>query len=243
MDTETTTASPSTPAPLEPASRWEDFLDILYAPAAVFERRRGSGFGWALVAVTVLMAILFYASQGPLEPAFSADFRRAMETSDAPRMTGAQAAAAERMAGTFGLLAVAIGFPIGVLLIGAVLWLVGKAFGSVATYGMAALVATYSQVPRLLQQVAALLQGLLLDDAALDSYWRVSVGPARFFDPDTTSVAMLALLGRFDLFVLWSTVLLAIGLAVVGRISRGEAAVAAAVVWVLGVAPALLGAL
>jgi VanZ family protein len=54
---------------------------------------------------------------------------------------------------------------------------------------------------------------------------------------------VIALLGRIDLFTIWVTVLLAIGLAVVARIPRSRAAIAAVVVWVIGTLPALLGAL
>jgi hypothetical protein len=44
-----------TPRAAEPrASRWEDFIDIFYAPASVFARRATSGFFLPMVVVTVL---------------------------------------------------------------------------------------------------------------------------------------------------------------------------------------------
>jgi hypothetical protein len=49
--------------------------------------------------------------------------------------------------------------------------------------------------------------------------------------------------GRLDVFTLWVTVLIAIGLAVTGKISRGKAAVAAAIVWVIGALPTIAAAL
>jgi len=49
--------------------------------------------------------------------------------------------------------------------------------------------------------------------------------------------------GRLDVFTLWTTVLLAIGLSVTGRIPRRQAAMAAAIVWFVGAVPALLTAL
>jgi hypothetical protein len=54
---------------------------------------------------------------------------------------------------------------------------------------------------------------------------------------------MLSLLTRFDLFTIWATVLLAIGLAVVAKIPKSRAAMAAALVWVIGGLPVLVGAL
>jgi hypothetical protein len=44
-------------------------------------------------------------------------------------------------------------------------------------------------------------------------------------------------------FTIWVTVLLAIGLYVVGKLSKQQAAIAAAIVWVIGALPAVFGAL
>lgn len=82
-----------------------------------------------------------------------------------------------------------------------------------------------------------------MDPASLDGQYRVSIGPGRFLDPDTTSPLVLGLVGRLDVFTLWTTVLLAIGLSVTGRIPRRQAAMAAAIVWFVGAVPALLTAL
>jgi hypothetical protein len=94
-----------------------------------------------------------------------------------------------------------------------------------------------------LEGVLAGAQGLLLDPATLNGRFKLSLGVGRFFDPDTASPVLLALVGRVDVFTIWVTVLLAIGLSVTGRIPRSRAAVAAAIVWVAGALPQLLGAL
>ena len=51
---------------------------------------------------------------------------------------------------------------------------------------------------------------------------------------DTTSTALMAVLMRVDVFTLWVTFLLAVGLRVVGKVPMSKALVAAGVVWVLG---------
>ena len=48
---------------------------------------------------------------------------------------------------------------------------------------------------------------------------------------------------RVDLFTLWVTVLLGIGMAVMGKLSRGQAILAATLMWLVGAAPAVWGAL
>jgi hypothetical protein len=105
------------------------------------------------------------------------------------------------------------------------------------------MVATYSEVPRLVQILTNAAQGLLLPAEKLNSINAVSFSLARFLDPDQTSPIIIALASRVDVFTIWITVLLTIGLAVVGRIPRQQAAIAAAIVWLLGALPAMLGAL
>ncbi|MEO8624144.1 MAG: hypothetical protein ABI625_23895, partial [bacterium] len=85
--------------------------------------------------------------------------------------------------------------------------------------------------------------GLLMDPASLTGQFKVSLGVGRFLDPDTTSPALLALAGRVDVFTIWVTILLVIGLSVTGKIPRGKAAVAGVIVWIVGALPTVLPAL
>ena len=71
----------------------------------------------------------------------------------------------------------------------------------------------------------------------------MSLGVGRFIDPDTASPLLLALVGRMNLFTIWVTILLAIGLSVTGKIPRQRAAIAAAIVWILGALPMIFQAL
>src|SRR5437868_11424353 len=96
------------------------------------------------------------------------------------------------------------------------------------------LIASYAYMPRVLGAIAAGVQGLLMDPAKLTSASVLSVGPARFFDPTTTSPIKMALLMRLDLTVIWETVLLAIGVAVLGRISREKAILFGVSIWIVG---------
>jgi hypothetical protein len=242
MNPETT---PATPAAEPRAAVWEDFLDIYYAPAQVFARRRHGPVWPALLLLALVMGFLFYAGQQALAPMYDAEFQRATEAalSQNPQLGPDQLAQMERMGRTFGFVAFALGFPLGVLVIGLVLWLVGRAFGAAVGFVSALVIATYSQFPSLLQQVVAIAQGLLMSPESLDSQHAVALGPARFLDPDTTAPLLLALAARLDLFTLWVTALIAVGLLVIGRLPAPRAVAAAAVVWLIGGLPDLLGAL
>jgi hypothetical protein len=44
----------------------------------------------------------------------------------------------------------------------------------------------------------------------------------------------MTILSRIDATVIWETVLLAIGIAVIGRVSRGKAAAFGVLIWIVG---------
>lgn len=224
-----------------PASIWEDFVEIFFAPREVFARRSDGRFVIALIVVTLVIALLFYASQGPLGTALEAEFMRGMEEARASgqQLNAEQMEAARNMAGTFGVVGVLLAIPVGIFLTALVMWLIGKLFESAATFGLAMVVATYSQFPKVLQTAAGLLQGLLFDPQTLQE---ISLGPARFADVANTSQLALALLARLDLFIIWCTILIAIGLQVLGRMPRGRAYFVAVLVWLCGALPVIAGA-
>jgi len=235
----------ATPAPAKPASRWEDFIDIFYAPASVFARRAASGFGIPMLVVTVLIGVIFLANSGVMQPIMDAEFSRqtAAMMKKNPQLTADMMEKGRAIGETFAKIGAFIFVPIAIFLTGLALWVIGKFFDAKESLAAALMVASYAYVPRVVEGIINGVQGLLMDPASLDGRYRLSLGVARFLDPNTTSPVMLALLGRVDLITIWVTVLLAIGLSVTGRIPRSKAAVAGVLVWIAGALPAVLGAL
>jgi hypothetical protein len=232
------------PAP-EKAGVWEDFVDIFYAPSAVYERRRSASFWLPMIVVTAIVGGAFLVSRGAMQPILDAEFARQAAELRArnPQMTEEMMNRGRDMQGVFASIFIFLGTPIAIIASGITLWLAGKLVDAKETLSAALLVAAYAFVPRILQSIASAAQASFLDPTTLDGFFRLSIGPARFLDPDTDSAFLLAVLSRFDLFILWSTVLLAIGLAVVARIPRARAFVAAIIVWIAGGLPQLWGAL
>ena len=134
---------------------------------------------------------------------------------------------------TFGKFAIGPFMLITMFVLGVTTWVVGKLMGSRQTFEAGIAVAAWAYVPRVLQQVLAAVQGLVMDPSKLNSAFSLSIGPARFFDPDATNPVLYQLLGRFDLFVIWSTVLLAVGLHVTGKVTKKNAAICGVLVWLV----------
>jgi hypothetical protein len=238
-------ATEATPAVAPRAALWEDFIDIFYAPSDVFKRRENGNVFVPLAVITVMCGALFYLNSGALQPMFDAEFDRAMSaaTRQNPNMP---AEAIERMRGfatRMQMVMIFIFLPIAMFGVGVTTWLAGKLVDAKQTFRAALVVGAYAYAPRIIDGVVQGLQGLFLDPAQLDGRFRLTLGVGRFLDPDTVSPLLLAVVGRLDLITIWITVLVAIGLCVTGRISMAKAAIAAAIVWLVGGLPLIIPAL
>lgn len=226
----TSTAPPSSPAPAQ-ASVFEDFIDIFYAPSEVFTRRRDGRFGVALLVLTIAAGVLMFVASPLMTAVFDAEFaqRTAQMMRDNPQLTAAQMEQGRGLAETMQKVAMVIGSPIAVCLVGLLVWIAGKVFGATQGVKQAFMVATYSFFPRILEGILNGVQSLLLDTSAIDSRYDVTFSLARFLDD--SSPVLQAFAGRLDVFVLWGYVLIAIGLHITGNIPKQRAAMAAGLAW------------
>lgn len=228
----------------ERAAVWEDFIDIFYAPSQVFARRAQESVWVPLVVLTIAMTALVYVNSGVLESVMSGEFDRGMAAAikSNPRITPEVVDQMRRVGLRFGQFG-GLFMPIGVLLTGTLVWLIGKLFEAKQTYHSAMVVASYAFMPRIVEGLLGGLQGLFLDPAQLNGRFRITLGIGPFFDPDTMSPLLLGLIGRIDVFTIWVTVLLAIGLSVTGGISRSRAFLAAPLIWAIGALPLVVQAM
>lgn len=232
------------PAP-ERASFAEDFLDIFYAPSAVFARRRDASPWAALLVVTGLFAIAWYIFISLLKPVFDAQMAQQMAASMA-NMTPEQQAQVQQMQGRFGPITMMftgiITVPLTVLVLGLVSWIVGKLLDAQQALRAAFLVVTFSFMPRVVGTIVTAMQSFVVDVTTMTNQFQATLSPARFVDTATMAPALVGILSRFDPFILWSYVIIAIGLHVTGRIPMAKALVGGAILWLLGAVPTIVGA-
>ena len=231
--------------PTAKAAGWEDYVDIYYAPSRVFARRPEGAFWLPLLVLVVTITVLYFLTRDLLQPVMDAEFKRGMASAmkGNPQITPDQMESMRGKMATFGGIGIAFTMLISPLLTGLLLWLMGKVVGAKQALGAAMVVGVFAFYPRILQAAINGIQAFVMPESQLNSLYALSIGPARFFNAATTSPVTLALLGRFDLFVLWGTLLLAIGLRVTGKVTFAKALTAAALVWILGSLLPLFGAL
>ena len=243
QDTERAGYDPSVnapPAAPEKASLFEDFVDVFYAPSTVYARRATSGYWPYFFIVWALMAVFAFAGRAVTSAVFNAEYSRniarAMEQN--PQLTADMVAQQRGMMEGISNIGVYFAAPLLIFFAAVLIWLGAKLVSASVSFDRAMLISAIAQIPRLLGSVLTTAQGLLMDTTTIDSMHDVGYSPARFLDQDALSPQILGFIARFDVFTLWTTVLLGIGVAVIAKVPRGKGYAAAAIAWLI---PGLFG--
>ena len=230
------------PPPVEKASIAEDYIDIFHAPSQVFARRSASGFGLHLLLVSLVSAALAFANRGYMRQVFAAEGDRtvAKMTAANPQMTAEMAERTRSMSEASGMFFGYIGTPIMLLVMALFVWALARwVAGARISYGQSALITTLAWIPRLVGTFLTTIQVALMDTSGESSMFGLSASPARFMDPETTNPKLYGIAGSFDVFAIWFTILIGIGIAVIGRVPRSKGYIAAGAFFVLGLIPML----
>lgn len=229
------TGSPEGTAAPAQLSLIEDCIDIWSSPSKVFARRRQGPYWGPFFVCAVLLVVLFYAALGPMQTVFDAEMARqiAKITAENPEMTADQLSGMQgMMEGSMKIFAV-IGMPIVLLVLGFCVFLMSKILGGELAVGGGLMIASFAYLPKALEMLLITVQSLVLDTSTWTGKYQWSLGVGRFMDPSGPQ-GMYNLLGRVDVFTIWVTILIAIGLQYAGKVPKQKAYIGAAVIWLLG---------
>jgi hypothetical protein len=213
------------PVPVaKPAPLWEDFIDIFYAPSQVFARRANSNPWPFIIIVTVLLAVISIVTWPSIQPVVEPFTRRAMEKAAAsnPRLTQDMIDTQVRMSMKVAPW-MTLATPIVMLIAALVLWVVGKLFGSKASYTQTLTIVGYACITLVVAALVGGVQALLTDTTKLTNPNQLALNGARFVDPASVSPYVYGLLTSLDVFGIWRLVLIAIGVRVIGKTSAAAA--------------------
>lgn len=234
----------TTPAVAE-ASVMDDIIEIFYAPSKVFARRRDNPKFWAAFFIlSILFALGIWVMMRNYADVLDAQMTRQMSAQMAknpqftPEMAERSRHIGQAVAPIFGIL---IGI-VSTLVLGLVVWLVGKMFDSKADLRHGMMIATLSSFPKLIDLIIAAVIALVAGTGGITNMMAAGPSLARFA-PASTSVAVLGVLSRFSIGTIWATILIGIGLHVAGRTTKAKGYTAAVVIWVLATLFAVFGAI
>jgi len=135
-----------------------------------------------------------------------------------------------RFAPIFGYVFGVVGWPIIVLVVaGVFLFVFNVLLGTQLVYRQVLAVTSYSMLPQAVGGVLALVLLFIKDPADFDLQNPVASNIGAFLDPNTVPAWLVGLGSSLDLFVFWSLLLLATGLAAAAR----KLAWAKALTWVV----------
>jgi hypothetical protein len=207
-----------------------DLFRVLFEPTAVFERvRERPRFLWPAIGLSVILMVILY---------FMTPYSHAAMATKMAEVAQQRPEAAAQMAKfqSFGFLFAPIGIFIGLLIGAGVLWLlVMLVGGGDAKFKTLLSVVTYTALPSILLQAAALLVLMMKGVDAVSS--QLDLRPPlglNLLAPNATGF-LGAVLAGINPFAIWGMVLTAIGVQVTHKTSKGSAYTVAIIAMLLGV--------
>ena len=233
-----TTETENVAAPPEKASRWEDFIDVVFSPGELYDRRANEGWFKPFLILCAVCIVLYYALLPVTGGIWEAVMRENAPPNANPDQIEQSAAFMKWLGGAF--------LPFGVIMVIAVsavaIKLVSALLEPTATWRQGFMISTYSMYVAVPQSIITAIVVYIKSSTGGElTMGDASFGLLRFMGTDIDPV-MRNVLGRADLFAIWSAALVAIGLMHVVRMPRGKAIITAAIVWALIALPGLASA-
>jgi len=221
----------------EKSARWEDFVDVYLSPAELFARRRDESWTVPFLLFCAVSIVLYYA----FLPIGGLVWEAAMVENAPPNADADQIRQSAQFMKYLGGVFVPIGYGFMIAVMALGLKLASAVLEPGARWRQAFTIATYAAYVGLIQQVLTTVSVYVKSRSGPVSMADTSFGLMRFM-PDADPVVK-AMIGRLDLFALWSLALCAIGLVVIVGMPRGKAIAAAAIAWLLVALPGVVGGL
>ena len=213
---------------------------VLLWPRRTFERLREAERGhWWLVFVLALIVLVFNTvATVPVQVAVQqAVFEEQMgQLGDLPPEQQAQIEQTQRifsstaMLSAIGTLTGIVGLVLGYAVRAGVLFLLGLALGGHASFKQVWRMAVWATLPLVIGNLVGAVVVLATGQFPAAGLTYI------YTDAELASVSPIvqSILGSIDLYVVWSLVLIAVGMAATARLSRAKSAGVAAAFWLLG---------
>lgn len=217
----------------------KNYVRTLTRPSRVFEWVRDNPNWWVPVIILIVTTVLVAVVSAPL----SADFAQKKLLSNSNNTSPEQLAKAKEIMKSPFLPVIAavssfFGVIVAILIQAGLLHLGAYIFGGRAGFTVGLATVAFAQAPIVVKQIIQSIYMFASGRLVVD-------GLSTLLPSDKIATPFGVLLGRIDIFSFWTIVLLAIGLSITYKITKGKAAVISVGYWVLGtiftVLPALAG--
>lgn len=224
-------APPPAPVEARPKSAFERMAGALFSPDETFaDIARKPDFLVLLLIILVISTI----SGILLAPRLEFDSMRAQMAAKNPNMTPEDIDRGVKMAGAVGKVS-SYASPLLVIcafvIVAAVLLLAFRLFGGEGTFYQAFAIVTYAWIPRVIQSLILTVIITIKGTADVSDIPTLVKSSPAFLVDITDHPILFSFLSTFDLFTIWTIVLLIIGFAYMSRFSKGRSAAIILSIW------------
>ncbi|MBE0448010.1 MAG: YIP1 family protein [Actinobacteria bacterium] len=203
----------------------KNLVHVAVRPSKSFEWVRENPNWWTPLILLVITLVVFTAISAPL--AMELGQKEMLKRS--ADMSPGELAQAKQIMGSpifivMAMISAVIALAFAVLIQSSLLHLGASAFGGRASFAVGVATVVYAQVPIILQQI---IQSIYMSASGNI----IKPGLSTILPGSKASPALTALLGRIDIFSIWSIILLIIGFSITYKISKGKAATIAIGYW------------
>lgn len=226
IDSNPPASAPPPSAEPKPSS-FDRFIGVLMSPRETFEsiaRRPGWGVPLIVILVLSLVTAILIATRVDFNSVAreAMDMNPNMSQMPADRVeTAVKFTAATMKIGTY---ASPVLFAGALVIIAAVLMFSFRLFAGEGNFQQALSVTLYSWVPRLIKSIVGTIVLFTKQDIGIYDLQNPVMSNLGFLADPKSNPLLYGLCSSFDLFTLWSLVLMIIGFSVISKVSRGKSA-------------------
>jgi len=218
------------------AARWEDLIDIIFSPAAVFRRRADESWKPTFLLLVGVSVVLYYVLF-PVQQIVA----RAQLTDPAQLQAYEQYGRMFSLVG--GIIIVPVGIAVVLLATAAWLWILARLVEVRLAFNRMFLITALTALLGPLAQLVTSAVVFLKRNGDLHPKHDLSIGVLPFLDPAAVPDTLVPVLARVAVFPIWQAVLWGVGIAIFARATKAQAAIVAGVAWITAAAPQVVFAL
>ncbi|MBN1122787.1 MAG: YIP1 family protein [Anaerolineae bacterium] len=215
-------------------------IGVLFRPRATFAAMRDAerGYWWVVLVLGIISLVLVTVAVVPIEAKLTQDVLAAQQegvqlsAEEQAQMEQTQAIfSSQAMLGALGIVGGIVTMLIGFGARSGLLFLFGLAFGARVEFKQVWRMGVWTMLPGVVRNIASAIAVFVTGELPAAGLSAIYVSNTEVAE---ASAALVAILGKIDIYIFWSLVLVGMGMVATSKMSKVKASVTAIFTWLLG---------